>query len=513
MKKFPCEVFGKKSDYSDYEKETWEKRTHDIHLQQVSIYNKAKTASDQQECEKKFGVRYSDLLRLPYFDIVQYHVIDPMHNLLLGTAKYLMTMWKDDEILTKTEFDYIQQEVDAIKVPAGVGRIPHKISSKFSGFTADQWKNWLCIYSAVCLKEILPLQHYECWMLFQDACCSLLQPSISTLQLSIAENKLYEFCKAYETLYGKEKCTPNMHMHMHLGQSVQNYGPVTSFWCFPFERFNGILGSFQKSWISPELQMAKKFLSYQHLLLMDVSVALPAEIQEFFENNITKCSDISVGDGSLMQTHVDGSDLLNYKKNSICVPSQINAREGPMHKLYRRYESIFPSDELASLTTVYQALYPNTAFEHVPMVHERFHALEVFNEMVTSTESKGNHSSAVCANWAGVGGNLATDFSLTRVGIIQYFIRHAVRLPSSVGSTKVSHIFARVHWFATHPRENWFSHRSLILSPDLTQNGPATFLPVSRIHCCCALTEKKMSFDYGEDKVIVAILCGTNYSV
>ena len=119
----------------------------------------------------------------------------------------------------------------------------------------------------------------------------------------------------------------------------------------------------------------------------------------------------------------------------------------------------------------------------------------------------------MCANWAGVGGNLATDFSIIRVGIIQYFIRHAVRLPSSVRSTKVSHIFARVHWFATHPRENWFSHCSLILSPDLTQNGPATFLPVSRIRCCCVLTEKEICFDTGENKVIVAVLCGTNYSV
>ena len=52
-----------------------------------------------------------------------------------------MAIWNDDEILTKPEFDYIQQEVDTIKVPAGVGRIPHKISSKFSGFTADQWMN------------------------------------------------------------------------------------------------------------------------------------------------------------------------------------------------------------------------------------------------------------------------------------------------------------------------------------------------------------------------------------
>ena len=137
----------------------------------------------------------------------------------------------------------------------------------------------------------------------------------------------------------------------------------------------------------------------------------------------------------------------------------------------------------------------------------------MFNEVLTSAESKGNRFSAVCANWAGVGGNLAANISIIRVGIIQHFIRHAVRFPSSFGSKKVSHLFARVHWFASHSHENWFSHRSLILSPTLTENGPATFLPVSRIRCRCAITEKKVVFDYGEEKVIIAILCGSNYSV
>jgi len=69
----------------------------------------------------------------------------------------------------------------------------------------------------------LPLQHYECWMLLQMPAVPFCSHQYPHSQLSIAENKLYEFCKAYETLYGKEKCTPNMHnMHMHLGQSVQN---------------------------------------------------------------------------------------------------------------------------------------------------------------------------------------------------------------------------------------------------------------------------------------------------
>ena len=52
-----------------------------------------------------------------------------MHNLLLGTGKYLMAMWKDSGILTKAQFEYIQQEIDGMKVPANVGRIPYKIAS------------------------------------------------------------------------------------------------------------------------------------------------------------------------------------------------------------------------------------------------------------------------------------------------------------------------------------------------------------------------------------------------
>ena len=215
MKKFTCDSFGSKSDYSGYNRESWETRTNNQHLHQVSKFKDICTATDQQNLEKKYGVRYSELWRLPYFNIVEYHVIDPMHNLLLGTGKYFMTMWKDSGILTRAQFEDIQQEIDEMKVPANVGRIPYKIASNFSGFTADQWKNWICVYSILCLKQLLPAEHYQCWVLFQDACCSLLQPSLSALQLSIADTKLHEFCKAYETLYGKEKCTPNMHMHLH----------------------------------------------------------------------------------------------------------------------------------------------------------------------------------------------------------------------------------------------------------------------------------------------------------
>ena len=68
-------------------------------LQQVAEVKGAHTATQHREIERKYGVRYSELLRLPYFDIVEYHVVDPMHNLLLGTGKYLMTLWKEKGIM------------------------------------------------------------------------------------------------------------------------------------------------------------------------------------------------------------------------------------------------------------------------------------------------------------------------------------------------------------------------------------------------------------------------------
>ena len=109
----------------------------------------AKTLSERRKIEQKYGVRYAELLRLPYFDTVHSIVVDPMHNILLGSAKLLVTIWKSKDILSRANFESIQAIVDRFVIPADVGRIPHKISSHFSCFTAHQWKNWTQIYSVI----------------------------------------------------------------------------------------------------------------------------------------------------------------------------------------------------------------------------------------------------------------------------------------------------------------------------------------------------------------------------
>ena len=53
-----------------------------------------------------------------------------------------------------------------------------------------------------------------------------------------------QFGVMFEALCGKDKCTPNMHLHGHLQDCILDYGPVFSFWCFSFERYNGIMGDY-----------------------------------------------------------------------------------------------------------------------------------------------------------------------------------------------------------------------------------------------------------------------------
>ena len=73
---------------------------------------------------------------MSYFNIVRFAVLDSMHNLYLGSSKHMMEIWTGKGILNKNQFTIIKETVSNI-TPQYVGRIPLKIASSFSGFTAD----------------------------------------------------------------------------------------------------------------------------------------------------------------------------------------------------------------------------------------------------------------------------------------------------------------------------------------------------------------------------------------
>lgn len=78
------------------------------HRREGMEWRHANTSTSGQKIEREYGIRFTELLRLSYFDTVRFSVVDPMHNVLLGTAKLMVTLWKDQGLLSSIDFEKIQ---------------------------------------------------------------------------------------------------------------------------------------------------------------------------------------------------------------------------------------------------------------------------------------------------------------------------------------------------------------------------------------------------------------------
>ena len=250
LQKFPGTVGHK--DYSGFDRGQWKKRSLDDHKKCINKIRQCKTKKARNDLESSYGCRYSALLYLPYFDPIRMTVIDPMHNLYLGSAKRILKyIWMEQGLIDNKAMTRIQDKVNSTSTPHYVGRIPLKIASFFSGFTADQFKNWTNLFS---IMAVLPTEHMKCWQYFVQASRILCQLSLTNGQIELADAFLLQFCKRVENLYSKCSITPNMHLHCHLKESLYDYGPIHNFWLFSFERYNGILEHFPSNKRSLEIQ-------------------------------------------------------------------------------------------------------------------------------------------------------------------------------------------------------------------------------------------------------------------
>jgi len=285
-----------------------------------------------------------------------------MHNLFLGLAKHVIHTWKEVGILQASHFAKLQEKVDLINPPPKVGRIPRKIESGFAAFTADEWKNFIMIYSSFALKDVVDTQNYNCWCLLVSVCALLCRPILSRDYVNQAHILLIEFCKLFETLYGVEYCTPNMHMSLHLKECLLDYGPLPAFWCFAFERYNGILEGISKSWITPEKQMFLKFTELQRLQSLSKKISGSSDFLSFICNNITTRVNSDVG--SLGQHLFDDSLKLQDLNNISCNVGLINCKKLSHQKLVAPYkEKYFNDVELTHLKDMYNVLYPSKSLE------------------------------------------------------------------------------------------------------------------------------------------------------
>lgn len=160
-----------------------------------------------------------------------------------------------DHVLTNAELEWIWAIAARVHLPTWVDRGPRRFGKAGQGhIKADQWRTIATI--------LLPLVLIPQWspggerhdegrraMLtnFLDlvAAVTLISAkSVTARRIERMAHHLREYCLGLRALFPNYKIPPSLHQSFHLPELLHLFGPVTSFWGFPFERFNGIMHNF-----------------------------------------------------------------------------------------------------------------------------------------------------------------------------------------------------------------------------------------------------------------------------
>ena len=484
--------FSQKTDYSGFDVDNWPPRDNITHRLNASKVKNAENKTKHEKLAKTYGVYYSSLLKLEYFDAVRFTAIDPMHNLFLGTAKHLFKLWVEKDILSKKSLQEIDKRISQCDVPTGFGRLPSKIASNYGCYTASQWKNWTLIYSMYCLNGLLPQAHLRCWQTFVLACQYLSQHIISEQDITIAGGLFVKFGKEFQQLYGNEKVTPNMHLHCHLKECALDFGPLHGFWCFSFERFNGILGATQMNGRSIEVQLMRKLIVGRFIWNAEMPTC---DFKNTFMPFFSYC-------GTDDNYEFSSSNAMYFSKSASCQDlKDIDWDDLSLVFLPKSFQYLnIDPDDLQLLLNCYKQLLPTEtiAIDSLSTIARKYAFVFLGTEKFGSKrDNKSLRSSRVMASWADDDGSIKPSIS-KRPGQVNFYILHSL----TVDGVTRQFVLACVYWHKRDDETDFYGKPTEVWRlKEFDTPGPATFMPVQRIaNTFAAVTNRRN----GVEKLVIS---------
>src|SRR6266480_3594473 len=124
-------IVGRKLNYGEFDDmsewfQDWDLKEHHTNAE---AWWHCKSKDERRNHVSTTLVRWSEMLRLPYFNPIRHLIVDPMHCLFLGIARWIIKrLWIDGGKITKTDLELMEKRAKEIKLPADMGRIQYKIS-------------------------------------------------------------------------------------------------------------------------------------------------------------------------------------------------------------------------------------------------------------------------------------------------------------------------------------------------------------------------------------------------
>jgi Transposase family tnp2 len=190
----------------------------------------------------------STLMLIPLFNIITSFTPDYLHNILLGVVKWFLCEWFDSKnsneewyLGSRHKSEIFEARLLSIRPPSEITRVPRSFVLDKKLWKASEFRSFLLYYSLPCLYGLLPGRFFKHWMLLVLAISIFLKEKIDACDLQLATRALKTFVLQTEELYDKEWMTFNLHMLLHVPNSVENWGALWGSSTFIYEHFNGVL--------------------------------------------------------------------------------------------------------------------------------------------------------------------------------------------------------------------------------------------------------------------------------
>jgi hypothetical protein len=222
-----------------------------------------------KQCEashRSTGVRWSAFTALTYYDPIAFCCIDVMHTIWLGVTKSyiecLLILGADG--LNASKMKKIEAWIKQSFVPQDIGKMQSKWSGSLGHFKAIEWANFITLFalpafvhaglSYVYLLPLIPLQRLS----FLLRKYTLSGTEIDEIELNI---RLFSSLVCY--VCGPSVVSINFHLLHHIPHLLRLYGPCCNWWCFPYERFNGLLKQYTRNESSVAASMMRSWINHQ----------------------------------------------------------------------------------------------------------------------------------------------------------------------------------------------------------------------------------------------------------
>ncbi|KAG1893136.1 uncharacterized protein F5891DRAFT_963419 [Suillus fuscotomentosus] len=251
-----------KSDITDFDCKKWRRHTLEEHKAAAEEWVNAESKVECDKIFKQHGVRWSELLRLPYWDPMRFIVIDGMHNLFLGLVQHHFRDGpKGSEVLSDNKINAIQEKLGNVQRPTWHCGLPKNLGDTEHGkFKVEQWKSSIEFDLPVALMQLWGSKHTADGT-NADRKSQLQKLVHSTMLLVIAirwgtshvtsshhAQQYTRYMKAYlesiKGIFTHHSWRPNHHAALHIREFLLRYGPMHGWWMFPFER---IISALQKT--------------------------------------------------------------------------------------------------------------------------------------------------------------------------------------------------------------------------------------------------------------------------